>query len=221
MSESKTAIANKALALINEPPIQTFEQAKNPVERTLKLFFDETYEEVCSDFSWNFCTTSSQLPVSQNTPIGWSNAFVLPNAPKTLRVFGIEGIGYADPDWERRGNEILINSDSCAVKYSYKVADTNLIPAHVSRCISTLLASKIAVPLLGVEGQSLASYYQNLYTSETRPNAQLLDANEGRVQTVEESTVMGGNFVDGNFVPSNASYNVNINAPVQDNPSFG
>ncbi len=221
MASSKTAIANQALALINEPPIQTFENAKNKVERNVKLFFDETYEEVCSEFTWNFCTTSAQLAESEGTPIGWSNSFVVPNAPKTLRVVSIENVSPADPDWERRGNEIFINSASCAIKYIYKVNDINLVPAHVVRCIATLLASKLAIPILGIEGANWSSNLQALYSNETRPNAQMLDANEGKAQTIEESSIMGGYWIDGVFVSSNANTSVYINAPEQSNPSWG
>ena len=83
MASSKTQIANMALALINEPSIQTFEQPKTPTEKNLKLFFDQVYEEVCAEFPWNFCTKAQQLAETESTPIGWTNSFAIPNAPKT------------------------------------------------------------------------------------------------------------------------------------------
>jgi len=215
MAKSKIDIANQALLLINEDEIQNFEQASTNQEKVLKRFFEDTYEEVCSEFTWNFCTKAAALAESESTPIGWSNSFAIPNAPKTLRVVSIESVGFADPDWERRGDELMINQGDCSIKYIYKVEDITRIPAHVVRCISTLLASRIAIPLLGVEGQGLASYYQQLYTGEVRPNAQILDANEGKQLINEESNIMGGNFVNGTFVPSGANYGVYLNAAEQ------
>jgi len=215
MASSKTEIANMALALINEPSIQTFEQAKTQSEKTLKLFFDQVYEEVCSAFPWNFCTTAQELAETESTPIGYTSSFAIPNAPKTLRVFTIENVGNADPDWERRGDELLINQGTCFIKYSYKVEDINIVPSHIVRCIYTLLAARIAIPLLGVEGQNLSAYYENNYITEVRPNAQILDANEGKAKIVEESAVMGVTFVNGISVDSNDSIGFYVNAPEQ------
>jgi hypothetical protein len=215
MASSKTEIANMALALINEPSIQNFEQASTPAERVIKLFFDQTFEEVCAEFPWNFCTKSDELAETESIPIGWTNSFAIPNTPKTLRILSIEKVGTTDPDWERQGNELLINAGTCFVKRSYRVEDINLVPAHVVRCIYTLLASRIAVPLLGVEGQSLGGYYQNVYTTETRPNAQLLDANEGKNPVIEESTVMGVTFINGESSGSGANVNYYVDAPEQ------
>jgi len=220
MANSKTAIANGALLLINEKEIQTFNPAKSKVEKVISRFFDTTYEEVCSEFAWNFCTDAMDLPLLLDEPIGWSSAFSIPSAPKTLKIFNIERVGDNQPNWERRGNKILINAGSCAIKYSYKVANIDLIPAHVVRCIETLLASKIAVPILGMEGQNLAAYYQNMYITETRPNAQMLDANEGQAAKVEKSNVMGGTMVDGQFYNNSTNFGFNVNATEDDNPAW-
>ena len=149
---------------------------------------------------------------TSTTPIGFSNSFAIPNAPKTLRVVGLEEVGNADPEWERRGDELLVNSDECYIKYIYKVNDITKVPAHVVRCISTLLASRIAIPILGVEGQGNASYYQQLYTNEVKPNALYNDANEGKTAVVEESHVLGGVFVDGVHIPNGSDYNVYVGA---------
>jgi len=200
MANSKIAIANIALGLISEPEIQDFNNPKTKNERVLKSLFDEVFTEVCSEFPWNFCTKSVQLAESSETPIGYSNSFIVPTVPKTLRVLKLENVGATDPNWERQGYNILVNSAECFVKLVYLVDDMTLVPPHVVRAISTLLASRIAVPILGVEGQSLASYYQQLYTNEVRPNAQYLDANEGKAQHNEESSVMGGYWIDGHFM---------------------
>lgn len=218
MASSKVAIVNMALDLINIDEIQTFENAETHVERIAKRFFEEVYEEVCSTFTWNFCTKTVKLAESTDTPVAtWSNSFVIPNTPKTLRIIGIENVGVSDPNWERQGNDLLINASECYVKLIYKAEDITTVPAHVVRCVSTLLAARMAIPILGIEGQSLASYYENLYTNEVRPNALYLDANEGKQKTVEESTVMGGTFVDGVFIESGADYSVYVDATEQPN----
>ena len=202
MANSKISIANTALGLINEPEIQNFEQPTNKTERIVKNVFDDVYAEVLSEFPWNCNTTTAKLAESANEPVGFTNSFAIPNTPPCLRVLKIEEVGATDPNWERRGNELLIDSDSCTIKYLYLIEDVTQIPPHIVRCISTLLASRIAVPVLGLDGQGLASYYQQLYTQEVRPNAQYLDANEGKAQHNEESTLMGGYWIDGHFFPS-------------------
>ena len=218
MAKSKVNIVNMALDLINIDEIQSFENAETQTERVAKRIFDEVYEEICTEFPWNFCSRVVQLAESTDTPIStWSNSYIIPNIPKTLRVISIENVGNSDPNWERQGNELLINSSACYVKLIQKIEDITLVPAHITRCIATLVASRMAVPLLGIEGQGLASYYQNLYTSDVRPNALFLDANEGKARTVEESTVMGGNFVDGVFIPAGAGYNAYVDASEQPN----
>jgi len=207
-----------ALDLINIDEIQTFENAETQTERVAKRIFDEVYEEVCTEFPWNFCTKPVQLAESTDTPVAtWSNSFIIPNTPKTLRVISIENAGNADPNWERQGNELLINASDCYIKLIYKIEDITQVPSHIVRCIATLIASRMAVPLLGIEGQGLASYYQNLYTADVRPNALFLDANEGKKKSIEESTVMGGNFVDGVFVPHGADFSVYVDVTEQQN----
>jgi hypothetical protein len=211
MAKSKTAIVNQALLMINEDEIQDFENATSQVERVAKRLFDDVYDEVCAEFPWNFCTKTTQLAETADDPIAtWSNSFSIPNTPKTLRLISIENVGNADPNWERQGDLLLINQAECYVKLIFRQEDISQVPSHVVRCVATLLASRMAVPLLGIEASNLATYYQNLYTSDVRPSALYLDANEGKQKTVEESTVMGGNFVDGVFVPSGSDYNVYV-----------
>ncbi len=205
MADSRTAIANMALGMLNQDAIQTFDQPEDKTEETVALYFEETYEEVCADFPWNFCTTVAQLAETSNTPIGFSNSFAIPNAPKTLRVVGIEEVGNTDPEWERRGDELLVNSSECFIKYIFKVEDIKRVPAHIVRCISTLLAARMAIPLLGVEGQSLMSFYQDLYDRTVKPNATYIDANEGKTDVVEESTILDGYMVNGRLVSNNTS----------------
>ena len=218
MATSRTAIANMALSLIGSEQIQSFDQPEDKIERIINTFFEETYEEVCTEFPWNFCTRVAQLAETQSTPVdSYSNSFSIPNAPKCLRVIGLENVGNADPKWERRGDELLVNSSECYIKYIYKVDDIRKVPAHIVRCISTLLASKIAVPIEGVEGSQLASYYQDQYDRIVKPNALYLDVNEGKDPVIEESNVMGGTWVDGVFVPSGSQYNVFLDAPEQSN----
>ena len=158
-----------------------------------------------------------QRELQREFSMKFTRKYVLNFRGTSVRVISIENVGTTDPNWERQGNELLINSSACYVKLIQKIEDITLVPAHITRCIATLVASRMAVPLLGIEGQGLASYYQNLYTSDVRPNALFLDANEGKARTVEESTVMGGNYVDGVFIPAGADYNVYVDASEQTN----
>jgi len=194
--------------MINEEEIQQFSNATDHVEKVIRTYFEDTYEEVCTEFPWNFCTASKRLAETQNTPIGFSNSFAIPNAPKTLRVLGLEEVGNTDPAWERRGDELLTNSASCTIKYIYKVEDITKVPAHIVRCVATLLASRIAIPILGIEGQSLMQIYHNMYVQDVRPNAVFIDANEGKNPVIEESTVLGGFMVDGRFYEGGSAVDI-------------
>lgn len=199
-----------ALGKLGEAEVQSFSNPTEQVERVLNTYFEDTYEEVCTEFPWNFCTSTKELKETITTPIGFTNSFAIPNTPKTLRVLNIERVGNTDPEWERRGNELMIDSSSCTIKYLYKEENITKIPSHVVSCIATLLASRIAIPLLGVEGQSLAQYYQQIYTQEVRPNAMFIDANEGKSPVIEESTVLGGYMVNGRFYEGDSSISIGI-----------
>jgi hypothetical protein len=208
MASSRTAIANMALGKINQAAIQDFQNATDKVERVINTYFEDTYEEVCTEFPWNFCTDTKELAANQGTPVGFSNSFAIPNTPKTLRVLGIEEVGNTDPAWEKRGDELLINAATCTIKRLYKVEDITKVPSHIVNCIATLLASRIAIPILGVEGQSLMQLYQQMYVQDVRPNAIFIDANEGKNPVIEESTVLGGFMVDGRFFEGNSTLDV-------------
>lgn len=201
MANDKIDIANMALLLINEPEIQTLENPTDKNEKILARFIDEVIEEFCSSRAWNFCTKVTQLAEDVGNDTDYAYRYVLPNVPKTLRVLGFKNkYGEFDPEWERRGDKIVSDVSPAIMEIIYKPELISTIPAYAIRAIVTLLAGRIAVPVLGVEGSNLAQRYEQEYMQVTYPNAVMLDDQEGHKFTEERSSMLGGLVIDGDYV---------------------
>lgn len=201
MANDKIDIANMALLLINEPEIQTIENPTDKNEKIVSRFIDEVIEEFCSSRAWNFCTKVEQLAEDVGNDSDYSYRYVLPNVPKTLRVLGFKNkYGSFDPEWERRGDKIVTNENPAFMEIIFKPDLISTIPAYAIRAIVTLLAGRIAVPVLGIDGGKLSQIYEQEYAQVTYPNAVMLDNQEGHKSIEERSSLLGGMVIDGDFV---------------------
>jgi hypothetical protein len=200
MANSDIEVANMALALLNEPEIQTLISPKTKNERIIVMYLQEVIDEICSYRAWNFCTRVVQLAEDVGNDIDYLYRYVVPNNPKTLRVLGFKTkFGTFDPEWVRRGDFILTDETPCIMEIIHRPVHINNIPAYMTRAIVTMLASRIAVAVLGIDGGGLANNYENMLYQNILPNAVMLDEQEGHRRHEEMSSVLGGSVIDGDY----------------------
>ncbi len=168
---SKTDLANDALGQIGQTFITNIDD-DTETSNLVKRFLDEARDAVLREHNWGFARKRVELAATTTPVYDWNYAYVLPaDNLRIIRLGVSDDIPYAI-----EGNTLVSNDATAFVLYIRKVEDTNLWDAMFYQLVSTLLASKLAMPL--ASSYKMASDLYSLYQSKLL-DAQAVDRQEG------------------------------------------
>jgi len=141
MATSKIDICNSALSKLGVEAISSFAQTSKAAV-LCNLQYDKIRKKVLREHLWNFAIKRASLAKLAAAPLfGYGAAFQLPAdnlLPIEVNI---------DDDWEEEGHTILINSDTCLLKYIYDVTDVSLFDVVFEEVLAYMLAAELAYPL--------------------------------------------------------------------------
>jgi len=171
---SSTDIANLALGLIDEAPIDNLEQ-DNRSARLVKLHYDDVRKAEITKHIWTFALATSSLTGTDSGEEGLSWSYTIP--ADCLRPLPLTYDGEPDGipiSWEVRGTKIYTDQESPRILHYIKdVTDTTLWDATFRDVVIAALAAKIALPLTKNAGivQLAEAAYQKALSEALRVNA--------------------------------------------------
>jgi len=141
MATSKIDICNSALSKLGVEKIASFAQTSK-ASIYCNLQYDKIRRKVLREHLWNFAVKRDTLAKLAAVPLfGYGAAFQLPSdclLPIEVHI---------DDDWEEEGRTILIDSDTCKLKYIYDVEDVSLFDVVFEEVLAYMLAAELAYPL--------------------------------------------------------------------------
>lgn len=181
--QTKTDIANTALAYLGEMQISDINDPSSKPARACKQFMDDTIHEVLRTHRWSCALALSDLTEAGDTPLfGFKKAFILPN--DRLLVLEVNGIatGPTQQYYDIQGNLLLSNWDTCKIRYVKRI-DVPAMDPLLANAIALKLASKVCIPLSLNAGlqQSCVGQYNMAVQEAKRINAieKTTNANHG------------------------------------------
>lgn len=141
MATSKIDICNSALAKLGVEKISSFSQTSK-ASILCDLQYDKIRRKVLREHLWNFAIKRSTLAKLSAVPLfGYGAAFQLP----VDCILPIEVD--IDDDWEEEGKTILIDSDTCKLKYIGDISDVSFFDVVFEEVLAFMLAADLAYPL--------------------------------------------------------------------------
>ena len=198
---SEVDICNMALGNIRGPLIESLEPKTLPAQ-SCKLRYPILRDRMLAGLAWNFNRVIAPLELLGEEIFNWAYAYQYPtDCLKILRLIGSqEELSnttpvslLADPSllpanalrvkipyevFNSTDHVIAANHASLRVEYAKRVTDPSLFPPDFVMALSHLLASEIAVQIVGAEvGRQLRSDSVSMYR-EYLAAAQANDANQ-------------------------------------------
>ncbi len=154
---SDVTVCNLALGHLKKNRIQSLgEGGENAT--ACNDFYDQVVEEVLSEHEWSCATKQVKLARLSETPIsGYSYKYELPADFLEMRKV------YEGYEWERHGNEILTDAESCTIKYTGRVLESRMDRLLIG-AIGFKLAWYMALRLTGKKAVKDDMGEQYLYT---------------------------------------------------------
>jgi hypothetical protein len=123
-----------------------------------------------SDSDQVVCGTGYPAVLEIMPDFEWDHQYQLPNDFVRLKkVYEDDGVDYVDDRFEREGQRILTNYDSCNIKYVKDVTDPTEFDALFEEVLILRLAMKLANPLAGIRASDLkAEISQELKVAESK-----------------------------------------------------
>lgn len=186
---SPTDIANLALQLLGEIPINSLEDSNDKTSRTMRLNYAQVRDEVLQSARWNCAKKQEALArITDPEPIyKWSAAYQLPN--DFLRLSEIEGEDAWVPKefFDIHGKTLLIGRDDeiddlpdvLNIEYICRLEDSILFDPLLIEAISVKLAAKTGRILTGsdqVAADMLRQYEQIVMPRAAAINAQMVSS---------------------------------------------
>lgn len=179
MAESKTQLANLALARIGENSIIDINDTTNDAARQCKLHLEPVVREVARRHKWNFLKKRAQLPANTTGPaFEWEYSYTQPtDCVRVVKVNGYDSTSdYIQDLYEIEGRDILTNAEECKISYIAYTDDVTIFDPLFDRAVVTLLASYLASIIAG--DLQKATTLRQEFEDITLPNAQIEDSKE-------------------------------------------
>jgi hypothetical protein len=180
---SETAICQLATAHLRAGTIGSIDD--NSIAAThCKLFYETLRDVVLEGSNWGFARKVKPLQLLSETEFGWTYAYQYPSDCLRVNKLMINYETSAQDDVVycisniNGAKVILSNEPGLRISYRSRVTNTDLFPASFKMALSYLIASEIAVAVIGVkEGERLKKISLNMYASYLG-SASENDANE-------------------------------------------
>ena len=198
---------NMALANVRAKSINDISE-KSVEAEYCRLYFNHTAEQLQREALWNFCRVQEPLQLTNITFKEWAYAYLYPPECKKINRLLIDSVysnaKYYDSffggndaryriinEWEviTYNNEryIATSLENANIDYQIEQLDPSRWDALFSETFVHLLASKIAMPLVGGDkGRSFRSDELTIYQQQLR-SAKAVNANERKINRDNES----------------------------------
>lgn len=190
---NEVEICNMALAEIHGSSINSLGESSREAQQC-SLFYTACRDQVLTEISWGFNNRLTALAeLTDLSVFDWAFVWAYPNDCLSINrlvrnVLSVEaGSGQSavalrlnDTRFQRPrdlplveyevmnvdGTKVIVTNEACMrIDYRLKITDPNLMPINVRIAISWLLASYIALPVVGVkDGRPLREDALKLYT---------------------------------------------------------
>lgn len=177
MSVSKVSICNLALNHLSANTINSLSE-DSPSAVACNSFYDDSLNDVFSEFQWPFATVRETLVLSSAEVLGWDYVYQYP--VKAAAVWSVFDEATVDKKHEQEFETFFIPSQNIRVigsnlasayaEYTYKVSDPTIYNAKFVIAFSYRLASAMAFSLTGSEktGIDLLSVYNAILAEAKR-----------------------------------------------------
>jgi len=151
MLATEVEVCNHALTMLGESRISSLEDA-NERARVCSVVYDQTRDELLSDFEWPFAIERRSLAaVSETNITEFDYKYALPSDYlKLLDILDDETYAIhrnyklATLEYRIEGNRLLIDLSPCYIRYIKRVTAPNLYPESFSSAFVYSIAAKIA-----------------------------------------------------------------------------
>ena len=146
---SKVQICNMALSRIGAATITAL--TDNTAEAKLcNTLFDDLADRAMIQGSWTTTITRVSLSKTTATPaFEYTNEFQLPVDPKCLKVLNVNANSPGEIEYRIEGDKLLTDESSIKIRYIAQLVDTEDYGTLLTEAIEILLASYLAVPIMG------------------------------------------------------------------------
>lgn len=170
---TRTDVANAALAYLGEMRISDIDDPDSQAARTCKQFLADTIDEILRTHPWSCAIRLATLTeITTNPDWGYEKAFQLP--PDCLRLLQINGQepGPSQQYYDIQGSLLLSNWKEAHIRYVKRI-DVPEFDALLAKAIALQLAMKICIPLsLNMNNLQLCSQlFQSAIGEAKRANA--------------------------------------------------
>ncbi len=187
MAVNKVELANRALVLLGEEPIQSF-QDENVQAQTASVLYDQCLLTLLSEYPWRFATkivTLAQL-TGDSVAQEWKNRHALPSDYLTLQE--IE----QTLDFQLfEGLEVHSNHTTLTLVYTYRPLE-HWFPGYFQKYLVTQLAADMAYPI--TEDDRKAEYFQTLADVVGRKSRHIDSKSSPRSGVVDDGGVVSRRF---------------------------
>lgn len=174
MTTSRVQIANIALTTyIGREPIVSLTQ-DDPNARQVNLHYDDTRQEILSEWAWSFATRRELLVrMGTNNKPEWRSRFAVPNGAISIQwvndpvsaKMAFESREIRDTPRHIEGGFIYSDLEEASIEYTFDNDEPTTYPPKFVQAFAALLASKIAIPLVETAskaGNAIDQYNQYL-----------------------------------------------------------
>lgn len=158
MNRSWLAVANNALARINQPLLETLEQPDTSAILCRQLL-PLAVGEILDTRPWRTARKRALIPALAEAPaFGFSYAFPLPS--DFIRIVELPDL--ENDEWELEGSTILADVDALKIIYIATPEETKGLSPFLISAITTRLASKLVLSLTSDSSLYNAMYQESM-----------------------------------------------------------
>ena len=207
-----TDICNQALAYLGDiANVTSINPPDGSAQASLcSRFYPMARDELLEMHTWGFSTFRVLLASVVNNSSAWLYAYAPPSGvlnyleildpnatddytvgmslPNSISYGGQTGLGVYTPqpfevEEDGNGNDIILtNMQNAMLRYTKSISDTTEFSPLFTAALATLLASKLAGPILkGQEGRATAAALRDEFENVMLPKATSSDANQRRL----------------------------------------
>lgn len=145
---TRTDLANRALAHLGEEPITDIDDTTSTPARTCREFAGDVIDEVLRTHRWNCATARVALSELADAPAhGYERAYQLP--ADFLRLLEVNGEAWEASDEFHEieaGEQLLTDASTAEIRYIRRIDVPEFDPL-LAKCAALALAVEIAIPL--------------------------------------------------------------------------
>lgn len=191
MSLTPVDIANMALGLLTEAPIDSLDEDSRAA-RMLNLHYETTRQSELTSREWVFARQTADVDAADTGDAEWPYAYELP--ADALRALPPMSYGRELP-WRQEGSQLYVaEGGKREIRYIANLIDPNDWPAYFTELLAAALALKVAHSITGKA--SMIEVARQSYQDAAKRAYQLNAVQKGPVQGRSSWASLRGGYRD-------------------------